>query len=218
MRIRVEDDFLVAAYLDAKDDVIAAGFEWEVAWQESRCRVPLVASRVLSEYSWVVLCSGFRESVVRRAFPLLAEAFCNWNPARLTKRRRECLSAAKTVFANVAKLAAIADFAMYLSNRGIGEIQTHLAQLDTEWFTRFPFIGPITCRHLMKNLGAPLAKPDRHLVRLAQTCGDDGGDVQALCQKIGLAVGDLPQVVDIVLWRYATLEPAYLARFSRRAS
>jgi len=35
----------------------------------------------------------------------------------------------------------------------------------------FPYIGGVTAFHLAKNLGADLAKPDRHLSRLAAAQG-----------------------------------------------
>src|SRR5204862_28581 len=39
------------------------------------------------------------------------------------------------------------------------------------WLTRCPYIGPVTCWHLAKNVGMDVVKPDRHLVRMAQASG-----------------------------------------------
>jgi hypothetical protein len=62
-----------------------------------------------------------------------------------------------------------------------------------------PYVGPVTWRHLAKNLGAPVAKTDRHLVRLA--AGRPSVDV--MCDEIGRWLGEPVAVVDIVLWRWS---------------
>lgn len=66
-----------------------------------------------------------------------------------------------------------------------------------------PWIGPITKYHLAKNLGFQVAKPDRHLVRIAKHFGYR--DVQVMCAEIGNSTGDSIPVVDLILWRYANL-------------
>jgi hypothetical protein len=68
---------------------------------------------------------------------------------------------------------------------------------------QFPFIGPITSFHLAKNLGLPVAKSDRHLVRLANAVGFE--DVQSMCRNISSFTGDPVPVVDIVLWRFSAI-------------
>ena len=67
----------------------------------------------------------------------------------------------------------------------------------------FLSFGPITSVHLSKNIGLPLAKPDRHLVRLANDFGYESAE--ELCEQISSLVGDSVAVVDVVLWRYATI-------------
>jgi len=63
-----------------------------------------------------------------------------------------------------------------------------------------PYIGEITSYHLAKNLGADVAKPDRHLVRFAASQGFS--DVHTLCSAISQVSGDPLRVVDVVLWRF----------------
>jgi hypothetical protein len=63
-----------------------------------------------------------------------------------------------------------------------------------------PFIGSITKFHLAKNLGLEVAKPDRHLVRLADRFGYK--DVQTMCRDIFEFCGDKIAVADLVLWRF----------------
>ena len=77
---------------------------------------------------------------------------------------------------------------------------------------RIPYIGPVTVWHLAKNLGFPVAKPDRHVQRIAFTLGFV--DTHSLCRKLGTALALSPAIVDTVFWRYATIEPAYVSHFS----
>ena len=71
-----------------------------------------------------------------------------------------------------------------------------------------PFIGDITKYHLARNLGLNVAKPDRHLIRIAKAFGYS--DVQKFCRKISFLSGDKIGVVDLVFWRYATITSNYL--------
>jgi hypothetical protein len=61
-----------------------------------------------------------------------------------------------------------------------------------------PWIGGITKYHLAKNFGADVAKPDVHLVRLAER---EGCTVQALCERLAGELGLRVAAVDTVLWR-----------------
>ena len=61
---------------------------------------------------------------------------------------------------------------------------------------------------MAKNIGIQVAKPDRHLVRMAKAAGYS--DVQLFCRTISQLSGDSIPVVDIVLWRFATIEKDYL--------
>jgi hypothetical protein len=69
--------------------------------------------------------------------------------------------------------------------------------------------------HLAKNLGLPVAKPDRHLVRIAGAAGYP--NVDALCKDISEITQHPPSVVDVVLWRFATIQPSYLDSFTLAA-
>jgi hypothetical protein len=63
-----------------------------------------------------------------------------------------------------------------------------------------PFIGTVTKWHLAKNLGLDVAKPDRHLLRIAARFGYD--DVQRMCHDICEFCGERISVADLVLWRF----------------
>ena len=78
-----------------------------------------------------------------------------------------------------------------------------------------PYIGPVTCYHLAKNIGLQVAKPDRHLTRLANHTGYN--DVQLFCEDISRQTGDSIPAVDIVLWRFASITEGYLDFFANAA-
>ena len=76
-----------------------------------------------------------------------------------------------------------------------------------------PWIGSITKYHLARNLGIDVAKPDRHLTRLAKIF--QCNDVQEMCQKISKETGDRLGTVDLILWRKCNLDPDCLKEMIR---
>jgi hypothetical protein len=92
-----------------------------------------------------------------------------------------------------------------IHDHGFGPLRAKLSEDPITELQAFPFIGPTTSWHLAKNLGLNVAKNDRHLARLANVCGFS--DAQELCDVISDATGELSNVVDVVLWRFATLHP-----------
>jgi hypothetical protein len=86
-----------------------------------------------------------------------------------------------------------------------------IAENPEETLRKFPYVGPITYFHLAKNIGLPVAKPDRHLSRLANQF--NFFDVQTLCDYLSEETGDSIPVVDIVLWRYATITKDFVTKF-----
>jgi hypothetical protein len=60
-----------------------------------------------------------------------------------------------------------------------------------------------------------VAKPDRHLLRVSKALGFKSP--QALCSTISDFTGEKVAVVDLVIWRFATIEQDYLAFFNRRS-
>jgi hypothetical protein len=85
------------------------------------------------------------------------------------------------------------------TSRGIDYLQT------------FDFIGPVTAFHLAKNIGLDVVKPDRHLLRLAAAAGCN--HPSELCGAIAEVTGDKVSVINLILWRYATLDEATGKRF-----
>ncbi len=74
----------------------------------------------------------------------------------------------------------------------------------------FPYLGNATVFHLAKNLGINVAKPDRHLLRISNCLGYKCPN--NLCEEISLTIDEKVSLVDLVLWRYATLDKNYLSK------
>lgn len=193
---------LVRAYLCAKRVVIEAGFASEIIWQRTRRIADLTPNSFLEEAAWVILSSGMRESVIRGIFPQLSHALHFWNPSHIvgdSGARVHALS----IFGHVRKVDAILEAARVADELHADSLREILARDPECLFARLPYVGPVTGRHLAKNLGIPVAKPDRHLVRLVRTAQRDSVDL--LCKEISDQTSDPVPVVDIVLWRWGAL-------------
>ena len=199
-------DRLAHSYLDAKQHVIDAGFANEIDSQEDVRFSHLTEEQFLHEYTWVVFCSGFRESILRRKFDDLVFAFGGLAKASYVARNRSrCEQLALRAFGHARKIAAVLDVCEMIDACGFESLRSELHSGGVEFIGRLPFMGPATSYHLAKNIGLDVVKPDRHLVRIAAASGFESPD--DLCRYIRAAVGDALPVIDIVIWRYATLHP-----------
>jgi len=195
---------LAAFYGWAKDEVIRSGFSQEIEWQRKCNLSTFDETDLLSELAWVCFCSGFKEVIVRRAFDYLSLCFCDWeSAAEICRKKESCFEAARAKFNNPRKLRAVIHSAEIIHAEGFAALKEKIIVNPLKELRRFPYIGNVTAFHLAKNLGFQVAKPDRHLVRLARAAGV--GNVQVLCNQISSLTGDPINVVDVVLWRYATL-------------
>lgn len=214
MQNRIPTQTLASAYTKAKLKVMASGFGSEIIWQKSVRLVDLTETTFLREYAWVVLSSGMRESVVRRKFPGISEAFFDWASAhQIVLHRDNCVRSALLLFRNKRKIEAIAQGAQIMYEKGFEVLREDIECDPILALRRFPYIGPTTSFHMAKNIGLAVAKPDRHLLRLAALAGY--AQPAEFCSVIAEYVGDPIPVVDIVLWRFATLHQDYLASFLR---
>lgn len=207
---------LVRAYLLAKQRVIDAGFEAEIAWQEYVSPDRVTPRGFVREAAWVVLCAGMREAIVRSRFERLEAAFWAWNPQRISDGRSTCLRKASPVFNHAPKLNAIVRIAVEVASHGVEPYLRGMSQSGPTFLTQLPYIGRVTCFHLAKNLGCPVAKPDRHLERMAATLGYPSPS--HLCGVIADALDEPIQVVDIVMWRFATIERRYESWLTQTAA
>jgi hypothetical protein len=188
-------------YETARRFVIEEGYSGELAWQNSLTLASFTESDLLRETAWVILCSGFREAVIRRHFDFISLCFCDWESADLICQYAEhCRRTALARFANERKIQAIITTASHVQRIGFGEFKTCILNSPIEALRTLPFIGEITVFHLAKNLGFPTSKPDRHLRKLASSLGYS--NTGSLCQELSQRTGDSIQVVDLILWRF----------------
>ncbi len=212
MQGRIQNNKLIAAYMIAKGSVIRSGFGCEIEWQKTRSLSSLGESEFLQETAWVILCSGMREAVIRRLFSAVSSAFLKWSSAAVIARHRgTCEAMAVSVFHHPAKVAAIASMCERVAEAGFDAVRLAIQREGLGFLRTLDFIGPVTSFHLAKNIGLDVAKPDRHMTRIAKAAGLNSP--HDLCRVISGVTGDRIGVVDLVLWRYATLNPRYLANF-----
>jgi len=204
---------LASAYLTAKETVIELGFASEIDWQHNLSFKDLTETLFLREAAWVILSSGMREAVVRAKFPALSRAFCGWGSARaIVNRKVTCRQKALCAFAHEGKIEAILQVAEEVGQKGFSEVKSLLARYGVGYIHKFPYMGPATSLHLAKNIGLPVVKPDRHLLRVTKVTGYD--TPEDMCNAIAGVIGDKISVIDLVIWRYATLHRNYLSLFS----
>lgn len=205
-------EVLIDTYLYAKNTVANSGYSKEIEWQRNVSIDSCTESDFLRESAWVILNSGMRESVIRSLFLQISAAFHNWESAHLINdRASQCRSDALMLFGHIGKIDAILKIAEIVCTNGYTEIKRQICLDPIEYLCKFPYMGPATSKHLAKNIGINLSKPDRHLCRIAEATGF--GDPDELCSVIQEYTHDNKSVVDIVLWRFATLTPNYESIF-----
>lgn len=194
---------LVRSYLAAKRVVVESGFADEVAWQETAARAALTPTDFLREAAWVVLSAGMSESVIRGVFERLAQALHAFDVTALLADGRAARAAALALFGHERKVDAILQIAVTADRMGEDSLRAALERDPQSFLCSLPYVGVITWRHLAKNLGISVAKPDRHLARIAQATGRPS--VDELCEEIEAWLGEPVPVVDVVLWRWSVL-------------
>lgn len=201
------------AYQAAKEIVELQGYASEISWQRGQIGKTLTESEFLKQAAWVVLSAGMRESIVRKVFGEVSEAFHHWQSAQaIVGSCDECVEKAKKAFNHDRKIKAIANIASIIDQNGFDSVSEQLSNQGAAFLQQFPYIGPITCNHLAKNLGINVAKADRHLMRVCAVTGY--GTPKEMCEEIARVVGDEVAVVDLVIWRFATIEPQYTEMFA----
>lgn len=199
-------------YSHAKRNVCESGYHKEISWQQNLIGKDFDESDFLKETAWVILCSGFREKVIRDKFDQISLCFYDWESAQsILKSKKNVKNNALKIFGHEKKIEAILDAARRISNEGFLNLKHHIKNDTINKLREFSYIGEVTAYHLAKNLGIDIAKPDRHLVKVAKKMGYH--DVQKFCEEISKASKDPVSVVDIVIWRYCVLNPDYLNQY-----
>ncbi len=197
----------VQFFSKASSYVQSAGLMAEVVWQRSANFEEFTESDLLREHAWVALCSGFKESVVRRVFDHVSLCFCDWETAEAIVLAGDvCCATAMASFSNRAKLSGILAAAKHVNSIGFSNFKKAVLIDPINCLQQLPFIGPITSWHLAKNLGLDVAKPDRHLVRVSEFLGFR--DADHLCRELASSTGEQAKVVDLIVWRYLADNPS----------
>lgn len=185
----------------ASEYVSRARLSQELIWQRALEFGRFTETELLREAAWVILCSGFRESLVRRIFDYVSLSFCDWESAAVIVESKDfCRAAALASFRNERKLDALCKTAEIVHLQGFSVFKDLIIMDPITQLQTLPYIGPITAFHLAKNLGLNVAKPDRHLQRLSRHFGY--GSTAELCMDIANTTGEKVSVVDLKLWRY----------------
>lgn len=196
----------IRLFIKASGYAVASGFDVAVEQQRAIRLEQLTEREFLRESAWVVLCSGFREATVRRCFGHISLCFCDWESAEaIVGAYPACKLAAKYVFANDAKLDGIVGIARHVASVGFRNFKQAVMRNPLNELQRLPYIGPITVRHLAKNIGVETAKPDRHLARVSSRLGF--ADTASLCAAIAYATGERVSIIDLIIWRFLADNP-----------
>jgi hypothetical protein len=205
------------AFLLARTFVFEKGYLNEIRWQDSISLELLTENTFLQEYAWVVLNSGMREAVVRKKFPLVSHCFHSWESAsKIADDADLCVRSALEFFRHEAKIRAVAVTAKLIAAEGFAKFKERVETSGLATLRELSYIGPITQYHLAKNIGMNVAKPDRHLVRIAHLFGYE--TVQEFCGDVAKQTCSKVAVVDVVFWRFATLRRDYLEVLTQFAS
>lgn len=199
---------LCTNYLGIRAALIVAGYGSEISWQAGLSPSSFRERDFLKQSAWVILNSGMRTSVIEGLFDEFSSAFLYWQSASLIiDDYKKCREDALQVFGHAGKVDSIIEIARTVKEEGFDDLKEAILRAGADYFVRFPYVGPVTSRHLAKNLGFPVAKPDRHLKRIAEMTGFQSTSL--MCEYLATKTGDSPQVVDIVLWRFATVYKDY---------
>ena len=204
-------DRIARVYFLAKKYVIQNGYSDEIDWQEDVCLSKLTYQVFLKEYSWVVLASGLSDKVVSKVFPKIQIVFQNWDNLDFIVRNYSKLEYnLLIIFNNKPKIKALLNTAVLVYVKGFNSVKNEIFLNGINFLKSLSFIGETTCFHLAKNIGLSFAKPDRHLLRISNSIGFSSP--HSLCKLISELVAEKIQVVDLVLWRYATLDNRYVEK------
>lgn len=202
---------LAHAYFFAKQIVLKNGYEEEIDWQDNVSFSSITSKVFLKESAWVILAAGLNDNVVSKKFNELSDVFFSWDPTQIVNNM-ECEKKALLLFNNKLKIRAIISVANIIVDVGINEIKNNIVTKGVDYLEEFPFIGPVTKYHLAKNIGLLYSKPDRHLVRISDLLGYNSPRI--LCEAISKLTSEKISVVDLVIWRYATIQKGYLRQLN----
>lgn len=181
----------VETYRLLKSLITEAGFGDDITWAENigRCKT---AADFQREHSFVVCNSGMRAKAACGIFLKVQVALAAGRPLGEVFRHELKCRAIQHVYDRRAEL-----FARFR------EVEVEGVEAILSFLVTLPHIGDIVKFHLAKNLGCPVAKPDRHLVKIASFFG---AGAQAFCERLSAESGDKVTTVDTAVWRAASAD------------
>ena len=112
-------------YRNAKREVESSKYSGEIAWQQSQCVSEISETDFLRESAWVIINSGFRESVARKCFGHISLSFHDWRSAEeIASDAETCISLALEGFSNVKKINAIGAVAQRVNGEGFDLVKS----------------------------------------------------------------------------------------------
>lgn len=175
-------------YLKLRRLIRAAGYGQDIDWAQNLEPCP-DADVFCREYIFVVCNSGMKWQIARRIYDRIIRALARGIDVSNAFGHKQKVAAIKYVYARRAEVF-----------KGYSMRTTDEDKLA--FLCGLPWIGDITKWHLAKNLGMDVAKPDRHLTRIAKRYETDP---QRLCRGLSYGSGDRVATVDTVIWRAANL-------------
>lgn len=192
-------------YLHAREVVEEAGYVSELDLAQGRSMLSGSEREFLTESAWVIIAAGLSDAVVRRVFPEVYSAFGEFADINdIVERSAAYRRRVGHVFGHRGKVEGILCAAAWIAARGWQRARREILKNGPVALSTIPYLGPATSLHLMKNLGLEVAKPDRHLRRVALELGYESP--QDLCEAVAAFTGDPVSVIDLVFWRHAVLK------------
>lgn len=174
------DKALLDFYERAKSLCIMRGFIDEIKHVDSLKFENQTSSSFLHQYVYVVLNSGISN---KAAESMLETLLANGIDSIRHSYKKDAIKSAFRSYKN---------WFLELS-------QEKTTEAKLEYLFTLPMIGKVTKYHLARNIGLDVAKPDVHLLRVAQRF--KRSDVQEMCQALSNVTGDRIGVVDVIIWR-----------------
>lgn len=163
-------------------------------WQE------MTSSEFVRHYCFVVYASGMKYQTISDLFPGLRKAYKNFDLAKL--RKMNSTKEPMKIFALERKARNFLDGVHLIADEGFERFKERVEKRGMDALERLPGIGPMTKKHLAKNVGlADVAKDDRWLMKAAKTSG--WYYAEDMVDFLSKHTGETRHVVDVAIWNLA---------------
>jgi hypothetical protein len=171
---------ILTFYQKAKALCITNGYQNEIDGVEKRKIEDQTADDFGRQFMYVILNSGMNNKIAEGIYI-------------------KAMKHGMTAIGHPGKRAAIEE-GLIRKQEWFNELKTKKTLNEQLVFLEsLPWIGPITKYHLARNLGIDVAKPDRHMVRVAHHFNLP--NIQKMCEAISLKTGERVGTVDVIIWR-----------------